>query len=296
MTSEAMGSAGQAIHRGLTREALDAQLNLRARWPEHREHFQAWAEDSRKARERLKGYVELAYGSSSGERLDLFPVAGNPDAPLLVFIHGGYWQSLDKGDFSYLAPAFAEAGIAYASINYDLAPKVSIPTMVQQVRRALAWLGANGRQYGVDVSRLAVAGHSAGGHLASLAVEPEWMAAAGFAPDSIRGAISISGVYDLEPIRLSFHQAVLRLTLEDAQAWSPLRAGLRSRAPLVLTVGEEETEEFLLQQDEFAAAMRTLGRPVQVVDMPARQHFSALDALGEADHALHHAVRALFED
>jgi arylformamidase len=105
---------------------LDRQLNLRARWPEHPEDLARWAEESDALRRRVAGHLDLAFGASAGEALDLFVPPGVSSAPLLAFIHGGYWQGLDKSDFSYLAPAFLDAGIAFASLNYDLAPQVTI--------------------------------------------------------------------------------------------------------------------------------------------------------------------------
>ena len=120
-------------------EQLDAQFNNRARWPEHPEYFARWARESAAVRDRLGGHLDLVYGDSRGQTLDLFVPEGGGVVPLLVFIHGGYWQSLDKGDFSFLAPPFLEAGIAYASLNYDLAPQVRIPEMVRQISAAMAW-------------------------------------------------------------------------------------------------------------------------------------------------------------
>ena len=292
----------QELYRGWDRAEIDRQLNLRERWPEHGEYFSRWARDSAAVRARLEVCPDLAYGDTSGQRLDLFPlpsamprpVAG---APLLVFIHGGYWQSLAKSDFSYLAPAFLEAGIAFAALESDLAPKVGIPEIVTQIRRAIAWLADHGDRYGIDRERLYVAGHSAGGHLAAMALSTDWRRAgeefAGQPADLVKGACSISGVYDLEPLRLSYHQAVLKLDPGTARAMSPLHGIPHSAGNLICAVGATETEEFLRQQEEFVAAWRAAGLPARVVDLPGLNHFSALDALGNRDHPLFAAVRDL---
>ena len=263
---------------------IDRQMNLRARCPEHGEYFERWANDSAAARERLAAHLDLAYGDSEGETLDLFPdPARSEPTPLLAFIHGGYWQGLDKGDFSYLAPPFVEAGIAVASINYDLAPKVRVGEIVGQVLKAIAWLAEAAPAYGIDPERIFVAGHSAGGHLTAVAM----------AEASVKGGCSISGVYELEVVRLSFLQEVLNLDPETVRTMSPLRNLPERAGPLICAVGSEETEEFLLQQDEMVAAWRDAGLDVRVVDLPGRNHFSAIDALGDTSHPLFAAVRDL---
>ncbi len=279
-------------YRDMDKAEIDRQLNLRARWPEHGEYFEHWKNDSAAARDRLDGRLDLAYGETGGqaggetggETLDLFP---DPDraepTPLLVFIHGGYWQSLDKSDFSYLAPPFLEAGIAFASINYDLAPKVGVGEIVGQALKAIAWLTETAPDHGIDPERIFVAGHSAGGHLAAVAMGAE----------SVKGGCSISGVYELEVMRLSYHQEVLHLDPETVRTMSPLRNLPERAGPLICAVGSEETEEFLLQQDEMVTAWRGAGLDARVVDLPGRNHFTAVDALGESSHPLFAAVRDL---
>jgi arylformamidase len=263
---------------------IDRQLNLRACWPEHGQYFQRWASASAAARTRLEGRLDLAYGEAEGETLDLFPdPARSEPTPLLVFIHGGYWQGLDKGDFSYLAPPFVEAGIAFASVNYDLAPKVGVGDIVVQVLKAIAWLTEAAPAHGVDPERIFVAGHSAGGHLAAVAMGAE----------PVKGGCSISGIYELEVMRLSYHQEVLKLDPETVRAMSPLRNLPERAGPLICAVGSEETEEFLRQQDEMVAAWRGQGLDARVVDLPGRNHFSAVDALGDTSHPLFAAVRDL---
>jgi arylformamidase len=271
-------------YRDLSREEIDYQTNLRERCPEHPDYFERWAGDSAAARDSLEARLDLAYGETEGQTLDLFPdPARSEPTPLLAFIHGGYWQSLDKGQFSYLAPPFVEAGIAFASINYDLAPQVGVGEIVGQVFEAIAWLAENAPDHGIDPARIFVAGHSAGGHLAALAMTAE----------PVKGGCSISGVYELEVMRLSYHQDILNLDPETVRTMSPLRNLPAQAGPLICAVGSEETEEFLLQQDELVTAWRGAGLDARVVDLPGRNHFSAVDALGDSSHPLFAAVRAL---
>lgn len=282
------------IFRDYDQAELDRELNLRGRWPEHQQFFARWASESAAVRARLPARLDLAYGADPAEALDLFPASGVTEAPLLAFVHGGYWQGLDKGDYSYMAPAFVEAGIAFASLNYGLAPGNSIGGMIGQVRRALAWLFRHAAGHGIDAARIVVAGHSAGGHLAAMALSTDWPAFdPALPPDLLAGGCAISGVYDLEPIRLSYHNRVLGIAPEQVVPWSPLHCLPQRAAPLLLAVGAEETHEFLRQQAEYAAAWEARGLPLGEVAMPGLHHFSAVDALAERGHPLHAAVRRL---
>ncbi len=284
------------IYGDYDQEQLDAQFNNRARWPEHPEYFARWTTDSAAARERLDGHLDLHYGAGARETLDLFVPAGGGTVPLLAFIHGGYWQSLDKSDFSYLAPPFLEAGFAFASINYDLAPQAHLPEMVRQVRAAMAWLYRHGADYDIDAARLHLAGHSAGGHLTAMALATDWSEASAVGPDLpddlIKGGCSVSGIYDLEPIRLSYQQAVLDIEEGTMKDISPLYNLPVHPVPLILALGSEESEQFHRQQADFLEAWRAAGLNAEVVELGGRNHFTAIDALGDREHALFAAVKA----
>jgi arylformamidase len=283
----------EIVYRDWDQARLDAQVNLRARWPEHGAFFERWARDSAAVRGQRHALIDLAYGGSTGERLDLFPVPGASRAPVLAFIHGGYWQALDKGDHSDLAPAFVDRGIAFASLNYDLAPKAAIGDMIAQVRNALAYLHDHAGRLGLDPERIFVAGHSAGGHLAVSALDRSWPPARGLPRDLVKGALSLSGVYDLEPMRLSYHQAVLGLDADQVAAWSPARSVPADAGPLLLAVGGDETQEFRLQQAEFLDAWRAAGLRARTVDLPDRHHFDVVETLADPDHPLHQALAGL---
>ena len=296
MTMAAGGERGAgtpaAVFRDYDQAALDAQLNLRARWPDHPAFFERWATESAAVRARLEGHLDLAYGPGAEETLDLFPVAGATPAPLLAFIHGGYWQALDKSDYSYLAPAFLDRGTAYASLNYGLAPETTIGTMIGQVRQALIWLHRNAGRYNIDPRRIFAAGHSAGGHLAVMALSTDWQSLeADLPPDLLAGGCSVSGVYDLAPVRLSYHNAVLGIPAAETAVWSPLHNLPDRASPLIMAVGAEETDEFLRQHAEYAEAWKRRGLSQQEVPLPGRHHFSAVDALGESGHPLYAAVQ-----
>lgn len=281
------------LYKGYDQAGLDAQLNLRARWPEYEQYFARWAEESAAVRSARTCRLDLAYGESPGERLDLFLPQATGPAPLLVFIHGGYWQFLDKNDFSFLAPGFLDAGIAFASVNYDLAPAARVEEIVQQVRHCLAWLYAEGAELGYDPNRIFVAGHSAGGHLAAMSLVEGWADRLGLPGDLVKGACAVSGIYELEPMRLSYHQEVLALDPEEVERVSPLRCRPAGTAELICAVGDEETDLFLDQQAELAAAWGGAGQSLRAIELEARNHFTAVDALGEEDHVLFQVVKDL---
>lgn len=288
----------EMLYQDMDRAEIDRQLNLRDRHPDHPEFFERWARDSAAVRARLGGHLDLATGESAGETLDLFvPETGPGPYPLLAFIHGGYWQFLDKSDFSFLAPPFLDEEIAFASLNYDLAPAVTIPEIVAQIRRAILWLARTGPDYGVDPARIVVSGHSAGGHLTAMMSVTDWAAEAPDLPGSpVKAACAVSGIYELEPIRLSYHQDNVRLDPDAVAAMSPLRHIPARAGPLVCAAGAEESDVFLHQQDAFVAACRQRGLDARVVDLPGRHHFSAIDALGEPDHPLFTAACDLARD
>ncbi len=180
--------------------ALEREYNARAAIPDHPQIFARWAEQGAMTRRRRAGLIDMPYGDDPGERLDFFP-AMQRNSPLLVFIHGGYWRSLDKFDFSWIAPPFLDAGVSVAFLNYGLAPRVPIEEMVRQQLRAIAWLHARAEELGFDPQRIVASGHSAGGHLTAMLMAALWpVFDPALPPDLVKGGVAISGLYDLEPL------------------------------------------------------------------------------------------------
>ena len=235
---------------------LDAQFNLRQRHPEFETYFVDWDERSRQTRERLACHLDVRYGSQPKETLDIF-AAEAPGAPVHLFIHGGYWQNLDKKDFSHLADALVAAGITVMVVNYDLARAVDVDEIVRQNRAALAWIWQHAADFGGDRERLTISGHSAGGHLAAMLLATDWPDfSPGLPPSPIKGACAISGIYDIEPISLSYQNAVLRLDAAAVARNTPLHHLPHAPVPLVLAYGAEETDEFARQTAIYAEAWR----------------------------------------
>ena len=276
----------------LTPEQLDQQYNARAAIPDHPDIFARWRADSRAARDDLRCEPDYYFGPSPAESLDLYP-ARKGNAPLLVFIHGGYWRSLDKQDFSFLASAFVRAGVAVAMPNYGLAPATSIEEMVRQMLRALAWLYRHAPELGIDQRRIVVAGHSAGAHLAAMMLAANWPLWASDLPRKLLcGAVCISGIYDLGPlVRAPFLQQDLALDEQSALRVSPVNYRPELASPMITAVGADESPEFKRQTRLIRDAWPHCFQ--QDVLLPDRHHLASVEALSKPDHPLFDATLSL---
>lgn len=269
---------------------LDSMYNNRLLVPGYAAHFTRWVADSGHARQQQPCLLDVAYGEQPGETLDIFPASGGSPAqgaPVLVFIHGGYWRALDKADHSFIAPAFTQAGACVVVLNYALCPAVTIPEIVQQMVKALAWTWRHIAAQGGDPARITVAGHSAGGHLAAMLLACDWPAHAPDLPNAlVNNALSISGLYDLEPIRQTPFLHDLQLTPEQVRQASPVLLPPPPQGTLYSVAGGDESEEFLRQNQLIQQAWGAETVPV-CESLPGLNHFSVLEALITPDHRLH---------
>jgi arylformamidase len=270
---------------------LDRMYNNRELVPDHAAYFSRWAQASAAARADEPCTLDVPYGTGPAETLDIFPAA-RADAPVLVFIHGGYWRSLDKSDHSFVAPAFTRQGACVVVPNYALCPAVTIPQIALQMVQALLWVHAHIARFGGDPSRITVAGHSAGGHLAALLVACQWESL-GVARALVRNALSISGLHDLEPIRHTpFLQPSLQLTQADALRASPACMPAPAGVVLNSVAGGDESAEFRRQNVLIRQAWGAQVVPV-CETLPGLNHFSVLDALAQDGHRLHQLAQDL---
>jgi arylformamidase len=260
--------------------------NNRELVPGYAEYLSRWARDSEEAR-RARCELDVPYGTDPAEKLDVFP-APQPGAPVLVFIHGGYWRALDKRDVSFVAPAFTRDGACVVVPNYTLCPAITIPGIVMQMVRAVAWTRRNIARYGGDPDSITVAGHSAGGHLAAMMLACLWNEFdAGLPAATVGSALAISGLHDLDPImRTSFLQPDLKLTPAQVEQASPARLPPPAQGILYSVVGGDESEEYL-RQNRLIQQRWSAARVPVCEALPGRQHFSALDAFADPSHRLH---------
>ena len=265
----------------------DAMYDNRRRVPEHPAIFARWAQESAQTRAQGPCELDIAYGSQPGEKLDVFPAASE-HAPVLVFVHGGYWRALDKSDHSFVAPAFTRDGACVVIPNYTLAPAVTIPQITLQVARAVAWTWHNIARFGGDRRRIVVAGHSAGGQLAAMMLACLWPQLDARLPrDTVCGALAISALHDLDPImQTPFLQKTLQLTPAQVAQASPARLPAPRHGTLYSVAGATESAEYHRQNRLIQEAWG--GRRVPVCELvPGRDHFSVLEALVEPRHRLH---------
>ena len=272
---------------------LDSMYNNRTLVPDYASYFERWIETSKAARASQPCTLDVAYGKSAGEMLDIFPT-DIKNAPVVVFIHGGYWRSLDKSDHSFVAPAFTKQGVCVAVVNYDLCPAVTIPEITMQMVRALAWVYRNIAQHGGNPKRITVVGHSAGGHLAAMMLACVWKAYAADLPvDLVKNALSISGLYDLEPLRHAPNvKDSLKLTPAQVRKASPALLPAPRKGVLYSVAGGSESAEFLRHNQLIQKAWGKKTVPV-CEELPGLHHFSVLDALVEPVHRLHRLAQQL---
>lgn len=236
----------------------------------------------------------LVYGEGPGRTLNIFPArSGDALAPVHVYIHGGFWRSLDANIFSFLAPGFTPFGATLVVIDYPLMPGVRMAELVAACQDALAWVHANCGQYGGDSDRIFISGHSAGGQLVAELMDGAWLDARALPRDLIKGGAAISGIFDLEPITRSFQNDDLQFSDDEVSRFSPLRRPLSLNAPLIVAVGADETDEFRRQSADFAAHAAACGAVASHMEVAGTNHITViLHALADPNAPLNQAARA----
>jgi len=268
----------------------DLQYNNRRRVPDFSQYVERWRHESLLVRAQLRCHLDIPFIAGEAVALDVFPAA-RPDAPVLVFIHGGYWRSLDKADHSFVAAPFVDAGAMVVVPNYSLCPAVTVDTIALESAHVLAWVHRNAARYGANAARLVVVGHSAGGHLAAMLLACDGQRLApDLPPRLVRRAVSVSGLYDLAPLAAAPSlQVDLRLTSGVISRASPAHFAAPAGARLASLVGALESEEFLRQNRLIRQRWGDVVVPV-CEELPGRNHFSVLDDLVESQGSAHRLV------
>jgi arylformamidase len=274
------------LYRDFTAAAqIDAQYNPSLRVPDAAARLRRYAEHSGEARARLAGVLDVRYGPTLDEKLDIF-AADRPNAPVFVFIHGGYWRSFSAKDHSFVALGLVRLGITTVVVDYSLCPKVTIDEITRQCRAAVAWTLRHIGAHGGDPRRVAVGGHSAGGHLSAMCLETRWDEDYGLAHDPLAAAVLVSGLYDIEPLRHSYLQPAIQLDDGIVRRNSPLLAVRPCATPALITWGAEESAEFARQSTSFHLAWQGAGNRSELMAQAGANHFSAIDGFADAGSAL----------
>jgi acetyl esterase/lipase len=252
----------------MDRAALDAAYNNTGAVPDSAAIIAGWDRRSAAVAAAYPRHLDLRYGERERNRIDYFASAAKR-APVLAFIHGGYWQMRAKETFRFIAEGPLAHGIDVALIAYTLAPEATLTAIVAEIRAALDWLAQRVHDLGGDAERIYASGWSAGGHLTAMSLDHP----------AVRGGLAISGIYDLEPIRLSYLDEKLMLTAEEVERLSPLRRPAAFSRPIILAYGESELPELQRQSREFGAALAQAGATVTVAALPSHNHFSILEEL-----------------
>lgn len=275
--------SSKQVYKSFTKAELDRAYGARAAVPEHQDIFADWRKRSDTLRACQVGKcITLDYGSAPSQKLDVYlpPNPSPAPIPVHVFFHGGYWQAMSKDDHGFLAAPFINAGKAFVAVDYSLCPQVTFDDIYLEARQALTFLAKRAARYGLRDTNWQIGGHSAGAQLAAmLATDRE---VSGF----ISSLVLISGIFDLEPLRHSGMNRVLGLDREMVARHSPLYLSPQEKPAVILAVGENESAEFHRQTNELAGAWGAKAGKIMQVPLPGANHFTALEALANADSPL----------
>jgi arylformamidase len=263
------------------RAAIDAEYDPSLRVASRQPYMDWYARESDLTRTALECRLDIPFGPTAAETLDIFP-SPTPNSPVLLFIHGGYWRALSSKEFSFVARGMVPHGITVAVMNYALCPEVTIAEITSQSRAAIAWLAHAAQRYGGDPARIFAAGHSAGGQQVGMLLSG--------AAARLAGGIAISGLFDLRPLQHSWLQPALQLTDELLAEQSPLLQIPREAGPLLLSVGGDESAAFLGQSQNYLAAWRSAGLKGEYFPQPGLNHYEAVYGFGDPAAALSRAV------
>jgi arylformamidase len=265
----------------MDRATLDLAYNNSKAVPESAAMFRDWQAQSERMRARVPDHLDLGYGPSPRNKIDYF--SAGPNTPVLVFIHGGFWQMRSKEDFAFLAESFVDSGISVAMVGYPLGPDASMDEIVADTHAAIRFLATRLPELGGDPRRVVVSGWYSGGHLATMVLEEP----------SLRGGVAISGLFDLEPLLKSYVNDKLHMDLATARRNSPMVLLPKTSKQLDLFAGGKELSEMRRQTADYASARRAAGLPVRYVEIADANHYTILNSMMNRDGEIHRAIVAM---
>lgn len=268
-------------YKGFRKEEMDFQFNPRVAVPDYPRLAEERSKASLRVRKTLKSWLDVPYGKSPRQVVDIFPT-DEQRAPVLVYIHGGYWRGGSKDDNCHFVDAFVEAGATVVLMEYDLCPSVTVTEIVRQARSAIAWVYKNISTYRGDPSRLYVAGLSAGGHLVAMALAHDWEKE-DLPRHIIKGAVAISGVYDLDAVLHIDVNEEIRLTPETARENSPFLHPPSPHTPLIVAVGGDEPRGWKQMSEDFFKLCKGRGVECEYLEVPDANHFSLSALLAQPE-------------
>lgn len=280
-----------AVYRDLDQQALDFQYDNQAQVPDPKRYLDWYDTASAAARSRVAHVSDIAYGALPDQRLDIFrpgDTAENDRRPVVVFVHGGAWRHLDRARSCFAAETFTARGALFVAVGFSRMPAAgSLDEMVMQVRTALAWLWSHIESHGGDRSRIHLIGHSSGAHLGAMVMTTDWPRLFGIPAAVVRSAVLVSGIYDLEPVRLSYRNEMLKLDRAAELRNSPCRnLPTGDAAPLLIAYGEFDTAEFKRQAQAFEAVWQRCHVNSRLVELKGLNHYECAETLVDADSAL----------
>lgn len=274
------------VYLDYTQKELDRQYEHRE-WIDDADSFiAAHRAESERVRAAAPGRFDVAYGPHEDELLDIYLADGAGPAPIVVFFHGGRWALGNKASNCEGAEMYTALGVHFVSVNFSLLPTVTMDVLIRQCRDAIAWLWRNAGTFGGDRERMFVHGKSSGGHVGAMMAITDWPAGYDLPADLVKGALLVSGMYDLEPVRLTFRNDWLKLDEAGAARNSPIRHIPNHGCRLIVGVGALETDEFRRQPREFVDAWRAKGLECRFVEMQGRHHFTVNDEMKDANSAI----------
>ncbi len=277
-----------AVYKGFNKEEMEFHFNPRTAAPDYERWAMEREEASLRVRRTLKSWLNVPYGNSPRQVLDIFP-AEKPGAPVLVYIHGGYWRGGGKDHNCHFVEVFVKAGATVALVEYDLCPSVTVTEIVRQARSAIAWVYRNISNHNGDPSKLYICGLSAGGHLVVMALAHDWEKE-GLPRDLIKGATAISGVYDLDAVLHIDVNEEIRLTPESARENSPFLHPPLPRAPFTIVIGGAEPRGWKQQSEDLFKLCKERGVECEYLEIPDAHHYALSSLLADPASPLTRAI------